>query len=145
MPDALALVGPTRVQLLVFFCFSISVISYSFLAHRCFFSIFVWFLCSRRCCTDELETRHADWTSSCVYHGRTNGKDWGHVKSILAHLTPVVFCWPFQSGASAVVYYFCHCMSLHVRMSWWFVLLFWRAACSFFGKKLSFWFSACSV
>ena len=24
--------------------------------HRCFISVFVWVLCSRRCCTDELET-----------------------------------------------------------------------------------------
>ena len=29
--------------------------------HRCFISVFVWFLCSRRCCTDELEIHHADW------------------------------------------------------------------------------------
>ena len=35
VPDALALVGPIGDQLLVFFCFSISVISYC-RPHRCF-------------------------------------------------------------------------------------------------------------
>ena len=53
-------VGPTRVQLLLFFCFSISVISCCrvliVVSSLCSFV----FLCSRRCCTDELETLHAD-------------------------------------------------------------------------------------
>ena len=31
--------------------------------YRCFISVFVWFLCSRRCCTDELGTLHVGWTN----------------------------------------------------------------------------------
>ena len=51
-------IGPTGVQLfffffffffVFFFCTSISVIS----CCRVLISVFVWFLCSRRCCTDE--------------------------------------------------------------------------------------------
>ena len=30
---------------------------------RRFISVFVLFVCSRRCCTDELETLHVDWTN----------------------------------------------------------------------------------
>ena len=52
---------------------------------------------------------------SCVYHGRTKGDGCGHVKSIKdppskGFTSAVVYC----CGASAVVYYFCHRMSLHV-------------------------------
>ena len=32
-------------------------------SHRCFISVFLWFLCSRSCYTDELETFQADWTN----------------------------------------------------------------------------------
>ena len=34
---------------------------------RCFILLFVWFLSFRRCCTDELETLHADGTNILVY------------------------------------------------------------------------------
>ena len=51
-----------------------------------------------------------------------------------------------------MVYYFCHCMSIHVyilgeifvldsRLAFFFFFFFFF----FFGKKLSFWLSACSV
>ena len=77
MPDVLALVGPTGVQLLVFFQHC----SYFLLSspHRCFISVFVWFLCSRRCSTDELETLHADWTNVLCIPRQDEGC--GHVKS----------------------------------------------------------------
>ena len=48
---------------------------------------------------------------SYLDHGRTKGEGCGQVKSISA---PVIFYLPLQGGASAMVYYFCHCMSLHV-------------------------------
>ena len=35
--------------------------------HCYFIFVFVWFLCSMRCCIDELETLHADWTNAlCI-------------------------------------------------------------------------------
>ena len=42
-----------------------------------------------------------------------------------------------------MVYYFCHGMSLHVCPVEIFILDSHLA--NFFGKKLSFWLSACSV
>ena len=59
VPDALTLVGPTGptvgFRLLQHF-------SYFLLSspHRFSIYLFVRFLCSRRCCTDELGTLHAD-------------------------------------------------------------------------------------
>ena len=82
MPDVLALVGPTGVQLLVFFCFSSSAIP----SCRVLIVVLILysfdFLCSRRCFTDDLGTLHADELMFSVYHGITKGKDCGHVKSI---------------------------------------------------------------
>ena len=43
-----------------------------------------------------------------------------------------------------MIYYFCHCMSLHVCPGEIFILDR-RLAIFFGGKKLSFWLSACSV
>ena len=43
-----------------------------------------------------------------------------------------------------MVYYFCHCMSLHVCPSEIFIILD-SCLASFLGKKRSFWLSACSV
>ena len=51
--------------------------------HCCFISVFVWCLCSRRCCTDELENPSRRLNKClCVYHGRTKSERCGHVKSI---------------------------------------------------------------
>ena len=48
-----------------------------------FISVFVRFLCSRRCCTDELETYIYNIEQiSCVHHGRTKDEGCGQVKSI---------------------------------------------------------------
>ena len=43
-----------------------------------------------------------------------------------------------------MVYYFCHCMSLHVCPDEFFSILDSRLA-NYLGKKLSFLLSACSV
>ena len=40
----------------------------------------------------------------------------------------VIFYWPFQGGASAVVYYISHCISLHVCLG---KILFWIAVWPF--------------
>ena len=42
-----------------------------------------------------------------------------------------------------MVYYFCHCMSLHVCPGEIFILD--SRLASFLGKELSFWLSACSI
>ena len=42
-----------------------------------------------------------------------------------------------------MVYYFCHCMSLHVCPVEIFILD--SRLANYLGKKLSFWLSACSV
>ena len=49
---------------------------------------------------------------SCVYHGRTKGEGKKNTYYI-----------PFQGGASAMVYYFCHCMSSHVCPGDFFFIL----------------------
>ena len=142
MPDALALVGPTGAELLVFFCFSISVITcYRVLivvSSLYSFDFYVY----RRCCTDELETLHADWTIAlCVYHGRRGL--WPR-KIGLSH-PQWYFYWPFQAvillwfTISVII---CLCMYFLVKVL--FILL-WIAVWPTFGKKLSFWLSACSV
>ena len=56
--------------------------------------------------------------------------------SLKAGQTVRVFC------KSAVVYYFYHCMCLHVCPG---ELLFWIAVWPNLGKKLSFWLFACSL
>ena len=43
-----------------------------------------------------------------------------------------------------MVYYFCHCVSLHVCPGEIFIL-YSRLAIFFGGKKLSFWLTACSA
>ena len=42
-----------------------------------------------------------------------------------------------------MVYYLCHCMSLHVCFGEFFILV--SRLANYLGKKLSFWLSACSV
>ena len=46
------------------------------------------------------------------------------------------FYWPFQGGASVVVYYFFHCMPLHVCPGEMFILD--NPFGHFLGKKQSF-------
>ena len=100
---------------------------------RCFISVFVWFLCYRRCCTDELETLHADWTNVFVYHGRTKVTGFGHVNSIFTDRSKAVFLLWFT-----ISIILCLCMFVFVQS------LFWIAVWSLFGKKLLFWHSACN-
>ena len=39
---------------------------------------------------------------------------WHYISRSRIEGSPVgFFCWPFRGGASAVVYYICHCMSLY--------------------------------
>ena len=44
-----------------------------------------------------------------------------------------------------MVYYFCHCMSLHVCSGDFFFYFCYSQFTNYFGKKLSFWLSACSI
>ena len=182
MLDALAQVGHIGVQLLVFFCFSISVISvypghtllpifpsfrpmgmvgeaclpsnayyprtpdytlcsgvhvcwsehsdssfvygfmildygfgtmtattYFFLSspQRCIFSVFVWFLCSRRCCTDELETLHADWTNAVCIPCQTSRRGlWQRKIDLSPHPTPVCFLLTVPSYVLVILFFY---------------------------------------
>ena len=73
-PDALALVGPTRVQLLVFLCFSISVVSCCrvLIVDSSLHSFDFYFLGVVALMSQEPFTRTEEM--SCVYHGRTKGE-----------------------------------------------------------------------
>ena len=143
MPDALSLVGPTGVLLLVFLRFIISDISCSRVLIVVWSLYSFYFLCSRRWCTDELGTLHADWTNVLCIPRQNQGRGMGPRKFDLSPSPPqYYFYWPFQGGVSAVVYYNCHCMSLYVCLGAYFIL---DSRLTIFGKKLSFWLSACSV
>ena len=87
----------------------------------------IFFLFSRRCCTDELETLHVDWTNVLCIPRQNQGRGlWPPPPS------HVMFYWPFQGGASAVVYYFCHCISLGSHLAIFFketVLLAFCLSC----------------
>ena len=82
---------------------------------------------------------------SCVYHGKTKDEGYGHVKSIqVPPPPPLMFCWPFQGGTSAVVYYFCHYMYLHVCPSEMLILdsrlaSFWERNWPFGFLLVVFW------
>ena len=79
MPDALVLVGPTGVQLLVFFCFSISVIS----CCRVLIVISSLYAFDFYVLGDvALKPFTRTELMSCVYNGRTKGEGCGHTKSI---------------------------------------------------------------
>ena len=111
MPDALALVGPTGVILLVFVCFSISVISCCqvLIVVSSLYSFDFYVLGDVGLTSYEPFTRTEQM--SCVYYGRTEGEGCGHVKAIKA-----IFYWPIQVGASDVVYHICRCMSLSLHV-----------------------------
>ena len=101
-------------------------------------------LCSTRCCTDKLETFHADWTN--VHHGKTKGEGCGHVKSIYppppSHspnprnhprfflLTVLKRCFCYGLLFIVIV---CLCMFVLEKILFWIAVLplFW-------GKKLYF-------
>ena len=122
MPDALVLVGLTGVPLLVSFCLTFQLflaVESSSMLHLC--------IRSRRCCTRELEILHADWTNVLCIPRQNEGRGlWPRKFDLSSHPLPrpqkYLFCWPFQGGASAVVFYFCHCVSLHVCPGGIFIL-----------------------
>ena len=80
MPEALALVGPTGVQLLVFFCFIFSVIS------CCQVLIVVSSLYSF-----DFYVLEGVALMSCVYYGRAKGEGCGYEKSMSLHVCPGEF------------------------------------------------------
>ena len=53
---------------------------------------------------------------------------------------PVIYYWPFQGGASVVVYSSCQCLSAFC-LCVLFMIAWWPSA----GKELSFWLFACAV
>ena len=124
-------------DLMVFNCFSISVISCRS-PHRYFISVVVSFFFSRKCCTDESGTLHVNWTNVLFIPWQNLGRGlWPRKIGLsppppIPPHTPVIFYWPFPVGASAVVHYFCNCMSLPVCPG---EILFLIAVWPFWGKE----------
>ena len=78
---------------------------------------------------------------SCVYHGRNRGEGRGHENRFKP---PENYYWPFQVCASAVIHYFCHCVSLHEFPDKIFILdsslaNFWERNCPFGCLLVVFW------
>ena len=71
--DKIMLLGSLRFSI---FWSTLQHFSYFLLSslHRFFISVFVWFLCSWRFCTDELETLHVDWTNVLCIPRQTEGR-----------------------------------------------------------------------
>ena len=79
---------------------------------------FFFFVCSRDVALVGWKPFTRTEQVSCVYHGRTGGEGWFALTFFVAtwsrFMPPVKFCWPFQGGASAVVYDVYYCMSSHI-------------------------------
>ena len=142
MPDALALAGPTGLTagFLLLQHFSYFLLSSP---HRCFISVFVWFLYSQRCCTDELESLHADRTSVLCIPRQTKVRGLRPRKIDLS--PPIIFLLTIQRRCFCCGLLF---LSLYVLacMSWYFCFIldcllgnFWERNYHFGFFLVVFW------
>ena len=138
-----ALIGSIGVQLLVFVCFSISIISCcrDLIVVSSLFS-FDFFMF--------LEMLHW-WVRNlsrglniCLVYTKAELRARVVAKLNRFKSPSKGFYWPFQGGASAEVYFFCQGVSLHVYPGDFCFILDSRLA-NFLRKELSFCLSACSV
>ena len=112
--DALSLVGPTVVQLFGFCCLVLVLLLRTHLGQSqcwilmCKFAVLMhWWV----------EVLHADRTTFIyVYELQQNLRRWFLERETgLSPPPPVIYYWPFQGGASVVVYSYCNCVSASCR------------------------------